>query len=276
MRILIVDDNEANRMVARMLLERKGHIVIYAENGQLAVTQCEGVKFDLILMDIMMPVMDGIKALGHIRRSEGHNKNTPIFALTAYCSALDRLHYDNVGFDAILVKPLKTGDLSRAWDSYKQTVTETALPVEISEPAAAQQGWKKCKLAMQNIERSLPETLSGNLDALEAFRESADALRLAAAHMNLSSLFAIAGQVKRAQPKDLLTLLPILIKTASLAEQDLSRESINDDSYINDDSWANPVSGASELTTLDQSQPLQSSSQYHHTKSAGEVRRLLG
>ena len=108
MRILLADDNEANRIIAASILEREGHIVVTANNGEKALLECEGVKFDLILLDILMPKLDGIKTLRRLRRSDSRNKNTPVFALTAYSSASDQRQYRQVGFEFVLPKPLRT------------------------------------------------------------------------------------------------------------------------------------------------------------------------
>ena len=127
MRILLADDNEANRIIAASILEREGHIVVTANNGEKALVECEGVKFDLILLDILMPTLDGIKTLRRLRRSDSRNKNTPVFALTAYSSASDQRQYRQVGFEFVLPKPLRTKDVERAWSHYQNN---TAVPSE--------------------------------------------------------------------------------------------------------------------------------------------------
>ena len=118
MRILLAEDHEANRILVRSLLEREGHILDFAENGMTALIRCEDKKYDLILMDILMPVMDGVKTLRKLRRSDSQNARTPVFALTAYSSPSDKRRYRQVGFDIVLTKPLRPNDLTQAWNSY--------------------------------------------------------------------------------------------------------------------------------------------------------------
>jgi CheY-like chemotaxis protein len=80
-KILVVEDNKFNQLIARSLLEKWLATVLIAENGQKAVEILENDTFDLILMDLQMPVMDGLTAAGIIRTQM--NINTPILALTA-------------------------------------------------------------------------------------------------------------------------------------------------------------------------------------------------
>ena len=116
--ILVADDNHANQLIAKTILERDGHKVTIAANGEDAVIAFVrqasfGEPFDVILMDILMPVMDGIKALRRIKALSSKIKTPPIFAITAYCSPADQRRYNMAGFDAVLTKPLKHGDLEQ-------------------------------------------------------------------------------------------------------------------------------------------------------------------
>lgn len=84
LRVLLVEDGLVNQRVAVGFLERAGHEVVVAENGEAAVRCWEDQPFDIILMDVQMPVMDGLKATTVIRRREASSgKRTPIIAMTA-------------------------------------------------------------------------------------------------------------------------------------------------------------------------------------------------
>jgi two-component system, sensor histidine kinase and response regulator len=111
-RILLVEDNAVNRTIAMKLLEKRGHVVIAVENGALAVDATAAERFDLVLMDVQMPVMDGITATAQIRAREhttgGH---IPIVAVTAHALDQDRQRCLAAGMDDYLPKPIRSADL---------------------------------------------------------------------------------------------------------------------------------------------------------------------
>jgi CheY-like chemotaxis protein/HPt (histidine-containing phosphotransfer) domain-containing protein len=103
-RILLVEDNLINQKVALAILERAGHVVDVAANGLQAVEAAAAAAYDLILMDIQMPVMDGIEATRLIR--EGPRGGTPIIAMTANAMRGAREEYLALGMDGYLAKPI--------------------------------------------------------------------------------------------------------------------------------------------------------------------------
>ncbi len=107
LRVLIVDDSDINRKLAKILIEQLGGKADLAENGSLAVEACKRNKYDLIMMDAHMPVMDGVEATIRIRESEkGGKHHTPIIALTANAMSGDRERYLEAGMDEYLSKPI--------------------------------------------------------------------------------------------------------------------------------------------------------------------------
>ena len=112
-KILLVEDNAVNAMVAQKLLQNWGLSIEIAANGQLAVDACEGKTFDFILMDLHMPVMDGFSAAKTIRESSTLNKFVPIFALTADVMGENNQEY-NKYFDGFITKPIQQEKLQRA------------------------------------------------------------------------------------------------------------------------------------------------------------------
>lgn len=112
LRILLVEDNWVNTRLATAMLEKLGHAVTTAENGRKAVDTFDSASFDLILMDIQMPVMGGEEALGEIRRLEKDRiSKVPVIALTAHALSDDRKKYLEMGFDGYLSKPMSTAAL---------------------------------------------------------------------------------------------------------------------------------------------------------------------
>ncbi|WP_051617029.1 response regulator [Desulfonatronovibrio hydrogenovorans] len=114
-RILVAEDDPVNRFMIRTLLEKAGHAVQVVENGFQALKAMEEGDFDLILMDVNMPEMDGLEATRIIRESSfpGNKKNVPIIALTAHAMVGDRERFLQAGMDDYLSKPLKMEDLIR-------------------------------------------------------------------------------------------------------------------------------------------------------------------
>ena len=111
-KILIVDDNEMNRKVAKALLKETLVQVTLCESGQSCLNLLREQKFDLILLDHMMPVMDGIETLRHIKEMEDPDcRSIPVIALTANAISGVRSMYLEAGFDDYLSKPIVGSDL---------------------------------------------------------------------------------------------------------------------------------------------------------------------
>ena len=105
--ILIVDDQAINRTVARTLLGHLGHRVDEAENGAQAIKAASDTDYDIILMDIHMPEIDGLEATRRVRELGGHNTSVPIIALTASALDEDRAAYLEAGMNDCLGKPIQ-------------------------------------------------------------------------------------------------------------------------------------------------------------------------
>lgn len=123
-RILLVEDNEINRVVAREMLTAAGHLVIEATNGKRAVELADSEPFDLIFMDISMPVMDGRQATREIRAGQGAAARTPIVALTANAMAEEQEAFLSDGMNDILTKPLTRDGLLRVIANHTEARTE--------------------------------------------------------------------------------------------------------------------------------------------------------
>jgi CheY-like chemotaxis protein len=102
--ILITDDNAQNLYLARFLLEKEGHEIVEATNGQEAVDAVKKQSYDLILMDIQMPVMDGMQATKHIKNM---NQQQKVVALTAKAMSGDKETIMACGFDGYIEKPIE-------------------------------------------------------------------------------------------------------------------------------------------------------------------------
>jgi CheY-like chemotaxis protein len=107
--ILIAEDNIVNRLVLTGFLDQVPCEIVYAENGAVAVERYKAAKIDLILMDINMPIMDGIEATKEIRALENAARapHTPIVAVTAHDDAETKQDCDAAGMDAFIPKPVR-------------------------------------------------------------------------------------------------------------------------------------------------------------------------
>lgn len=129
LRILAVDDNATNRTVVRTLLEALGAEVTLADNGAEALEALRSEAFDLVLMDVNMPVMGGVEALKAIRQGAAGRKDIPVIALTADAMAGHRDQYMADGFDEHLGKPIQIDELMSA-------IGRALEPRPDSQPAA--------------------------------------------------------------------------------------------------------------------------------------------
>jgi len=111
-KVLLVDDNATNRKVAGEMLKKLGVEMMVAENGKTSIELAQNNDFDIILMDVQMPEMNGIEAMRTIRKLPKSLK-TYIVALTAYAMQEDRENLLNQGFDDYLAKPIKLEDLTK-------------------------------------------------------------------------------------------------------------------------------------------------------------------
>ncbi len=129
--ILLVEDNPVNQKVAVALLTKAGHTIEIAKNGEEALTKLERKDYGLVLMDVQMPVMDGLEAARRIRLREQGKQHIPIIAMTAHAMQGDRERCVEAGMDDYISKPLDRRSLFAAIDRWMNTEPE-------EKPAAKQ------------------------------------------------------------------------------------------------------------------------------------------
>ncbi len=112
--VLLVEDSPVSQTVLSDMLESLGHRVTLASNGREAISYCQAQHFDLVLMDIQMPEVDGLAATRTIREHEGEQPQQLIYALTAHASNQDRVQCEQVGMNGFLVKPISLDALRSA------------------------------------------------------------------------------------------------------------------------------------------------------------------
>lgn len=189
-RILVVEDNSVNQLVATEILAAWGCQTASADNGAIAVAMVEHEHFDVILMDVQMPVMDGFAATLEIRNSEaGTLRHIPIIAMTANAMSGDRERCLQVGMDGYVAKPLEPKVLMEQLMEFlgedKSSVTSeakvapSALSVfEVSRLEETCGG--KTSLMLRVIDRYIATSID-SVSEIERAAEDKDAVRLAAA-----------------------------------------------------------------------------------------------
>jgi CheY-like chemotaxis protein len=122
LRVLLAEDNEVNQRLASRLIEKRGHTVVLASNGREALEAIEKQSFDLVVMDVQMPEVDGFEATAAIRRRENETgTHIPIIAMSAYALTGDRERCLAAGMDGYVSKPIQAKELFEA--------IETLVPV---------------------------------------------------------------------------------------------------------------------------------------------------
>jgi CheY-like chemotaxis protein len=191
--ILLVEDNAVNRAVAAGILEKRGHRITHAPDGQTALKEHEKGPFDVILMDIQMPDMDGIQVTAHIRQREAPKRqHTPIVAMTAHAMKGDRENYLASGMDDYISKPINKNTLIHIVERFANP-SSASSPATVSEPHSNLTGLLKeldgDRDLLQNLIQLFIETTPQMLLDIQTAITQNDATALSrAAHKFKSSL----------------------------------------------------------------------------------------
>lgn len=140
-RVLVVDDVQANRDLTRAFIERAGYAVDTAGSGAEALGRVSELSYDLVLMDIQMPGMDGLATTRAIRELEGEGRRVPVIALTANVSPDQLESYAQAGIDGHLSKPFRRAQLLALVDEKRKRpgeAVEEAAPIATSTEAFAE------------------------------------------------------------------------------------------------------------------------------------------
>lgn len=188
--ILCADDNPDNRQIIQLLLEKMGHKVSTAENGKLALEATLEQEFDLIFLDIQMPVMDGIEALELIRSTACE---TPVIAFTAQVFDHEVAHLLELGFNAWLAKPIDRKKLDDILVEYLDNQT-TSQSIEFDPVELAQ------------MKHTYQQSLNQYIDDLQAANKEQDlaqiarlahALKGSGGNFGFDDITLIAGQLEQ-------------------------------------------------------------------------------
>jgi CheY-like chemotaxis protein len=131
LRVLLAEDNVVNQTLAVAMLRKRGHFVVVANDGLEALAALEREPWDVVLMDVQMPQMDGWEATAEIRKKEsGTTRHVPIVALTAHAMREDRERCLAAGMDAYLAKPFNAGELFETLEKLLPGTVTHATPAK--------------------------------------------------------------------------------------------------------------------------------------------------
>ena len=202
LRILLAEDNPVNQKLAVILLTKAGYSVDVVDNGARAVDAVVNQNYNVVLMDVQMPELDGLEATRRIRKLEAPGRHVPIIAVTAHAMQGDRERCLEAGMDDYISKPLQRQELLAALERWIKTEVEE-LVLEL--PKNPGEGSTRSADAVIDLESALPR-FSGDmaflLELLNEFIRQVESggkqMREAASSGDAESLFQLAHSLKGA------------------------------------------------------------------------------
>ena len=188
LKVLLVEDNQINRKLVEVILSKRGHRVIGADNGEDALVKMEAEQFDIVLMDVQMPVMDGVAATEAIRnREKSTGRSTPIVAMTAHAMKGDRERFLASGMNGYLSKPIEKDELLEMVETLARENTDRVLvgttKPGMQQPPAMNRDEALGRLGgdqhlLQDLGEVFIETLPKYLESIDKALETQDAKAL--------------------------------------------------------------------------------------------------
>jgi PAS domain S-box-containing protein len=222
LRILVAEDNQVNQALAVRLLEKRGHTVAVAADGRQALAMSENQSFDLVLMDVQMPELDGLEATAKIREREKRTgTHLPIIAMTAYAMKRDRDRCREAGMDGYLAKPIQPQELYAALETIVAGRASIA-PVN-DAPAFPENVWDKGALLgrvegdpklLRNIVEIFLAECPRMMEAIRTAMAEGDATRL---HREAHNLKGATGNLGAGDARHAAAVLESLAVEGELA-----------------------------------------------------------
>ena len=197
-RILLAEDTPDSQRLITLLIRRTGAEVIVASNGQEAVERAQETEFDLVLMDMQMPVMSGLDATRMLRLT---GFDQPILALTANATESDRKEAIEAGCDGFLTKPIEQANFFAALSSHLPAATSASVAASVPRPEPPPVDAEFAAL-QQNFYRELPERLAVIQQACEQenwaeLRSKAHQLKGVAGSFGLPEASRLCGRIEQ-------------------------------------------------------------------------------
>jgi two-component system, sensor histidine kinase and response regulator len=198
--ILVAEDNAVNQQIARRLLEKRGHTVVVVADGRAALERLQQEQFDVVLMDVQMPIMDGVEATAAIRAREQQTGDwLPVVAMTAHAMKGDREKYLAAGMDGYISKPVQKEALWEVVEDFgrKKKSLKTPTPPETAKTAWADEHSGQAVAIGQADGASSEYAVFDRNAALDRVEGDSDLLREMAA-VFLENCDAMLDDVRRA------------------------------------------------------------------------------
>jgi two-component system, sensor histidine kinase and response regulator len=237
--ILVAEDNEINQKMAKALITRQGHEVTIAPNGKEAVEAARAGGYDLILMDVQMPEMDGLEASRKIREMEESGSHIPIIALTAHAMQGDRQDCLDAGMDDYLSKPLDPRKVFQAIEHWGAGVSEVTLlsngeeiPVTVTPEAEVvfdlESALSRFSYDREFFATLLDDFLSTLPEKIAELRKSVDQLNYAEISYQAHSLKGVAANFSAIQLSNLTARLDASSKNSNQIEVEQYMQELED------------------------------------------------
>ena len=224
--VLVAEDNSNNQLLIKLILEKFGLNVTITQNGQIAVDEYKKNNYDLVLMDINMPIMDGLTALKHIREYElTTNTYTPVVALTANTLKGDKEKFIQSGMDYYLSKPIQNNELMDILEFCLNKENSLTLPINkintelISQRLGISENIAQAisKRFLENIHKELAEfeivVENGNKKEIS---QKAHYLKNSCLNVCLDDISALLQELENCEKLSLLDILEKFQKTKKL------------------------------------------------------------
>jgi len=225
LRILLAEDNLVNKMFVVLLLERAGHRVVAVDNGQEAIEALRREGFDLVLMDVQMPVLDGLEATAAIRQGEADvagrtSRDVPIIALTAFAMKGDRERFLDAGMTEYLAKPLDIDKLHALLTSVKTSQAGAASAAVAGEAVVLDRARTLARLkGDEKFLSMLYETFFQDIGPrLERFRSALDSGDFVNLEKQSHSLKGVAATIDAEQVREAACDLELAAKHSNTLE----------------------------------------------------------
>jgi signal transduction histidine kinase/CheY-like chemotaxis protein len=236
-RILLVEDNEINQQVATEILANAGLQVSLASNGQEAVKMVRENEFDVVLMDIQMPVMDGYAATREIRNLKSEIRNVPIIAMTAHAMTGDREKSLEIGMNGHVTKPIDPNELfttlekwvrpsnEREHDQTSPGVSSASIPEPVSDMGEEElpqllpgfdlaEGLKRLQGNRKLYRKLLLDFSASYAAAAEDIQQALAANDINRAHSLIHNIKGLAGNLSAIRLQSIATEMDGLVKQA--------------------------------------------------------------